>query len=77
MKIRAFVATGLALFAALYVLGHCTGCGSVMPAVAEGTYLGQQAKCVSDHKPDKVKIDACRDAVRARWADAGTQEAGQ
>lgn len=49
------------------------GCGGVAAMEAEATYLGQQTKCVNDYRPNKAAIDACRDAVKARW-DAGADK---
>lgn len=72
MNIRIFVATGVALFAALFIIGHCTACFPADKQVeAAGGYEAQQLACV-DRFGTKPEIDACRDKVKAAWAtDAG------
>lgn len=69
--IRRFVATGLALFAALWIAAHCQACGALKSSEAEATFLGQQVACIDKYET-KADIDRCRRRVQAAWAgDAG------
>jgi hypothetical protein len=81
MNISTFVATGLALFAVLFFLGHCLGCGETQlkSEAADFGYKAQQSACVQRYRP-KADIDACRDRVKKDWTvpkDAGPPEAGR
>ncbi len=73
--IRQFVAIGLALIGALFVIGKCTACAELTPSqkstAAAALYEEQQRACV-DQYADTAHIDACRAKVKAAWAtDAG------
>lgn len=77
MSLRKFIATGLAVFAALYVVARCTvGCIGLDPVLspqeqANISYKAQQAACV-DQYADRPSIDKCRKRVQDAWAaDAG------
>jgi len=78
---RKLIAYGLALFAALFVIGAIHGCAlvdAVSPQEAANlSYKAQQSACV-DQYTDRASIDKCRDRVKAAWTvDAGVPEAGR
>lgn len=63
--IRQFVATGLALFALLYVIGHCSGCAQLPGDEASDAELAYRAKllrCV-DKAKTLPESKACRKSV--------------
>ncbi len=75
MNLRKFIATALAVFAALYVVAHCHGCSPAemkRDAAASG-YEAQQMRCVEQYA-HKADIDRCRMKVKLAWAtvDAGS-----
>lgn len=76
MNLRKFIATALAVFAALWFFGHCTACltDQAKKDVAQDVYAAQQAACI-DQYADKPSIDKCRDRVKKAWlaTDAGTR----
>lgn len=75
LAIRQFVAIALACFAALFVIGHCTGCfAEVKQVLAADSYEAQQMRCVEQYA-HKADIDRCRAKVQLAWlvGDAGTE----
>ncbi len=74
IAIRQFVAVGLALFAVLFVVGHCSGCGAspeAKAAAADAAYRADMLACVA--KATTLEdSQTCRANVRAQWrVDAG------
>lgn len=64
-----FLACALALFAVLFLVGHCVGCA----ASAEATYTAEHLRCV-DKSATLAESRACRAGVDMRWGivrDAG------
>jgi len=78
VPIRAFVASGLVLFAFLYVAACLHGCARPMTpqekaVVAESTYAAELLKCVDDSST-LAESKICRSNVRARWdVDGGAR----
>ncbi len=62
-NIRAFIATGLALFALLFVVGHCTACA---PATKSATYQGELVLC-NQQAPTLLESVRCENEVRSRY----------
>lgn len=83
LAIRQFVAIGLALLAALFVIGHCTGCltpkqaGDVTQAgcqIVEAFEGGQVVDSICASAPELAQIaTAALDARSAERADAGAR----
>ena len=78
IAIRQFVAWGLAVFAALWVVGHCQACSAPMTPqekalVASQTFGAEMLACVE--KSDTIEASrACRADVRRRWGvDGGSR----
>lgn len=76
VALRQFCAVSLALFAALFVVGHCAGCGpsqSAKEAAAEVTYAAELLACV-DRSATIEESLICRRGVRAKWhVDGGVR----
>ena len=72
LAIRQFVAVSLALFAALYVLGHCVGCGLPGDSTAdtELAYRAALLRCV-DKARTLAESKACRRGVDAEFLTDG------
>jgi hypothetical protein len=72
IAIRQFVASALALFALLFVLGHCVGCfEEPLQIAAASGYAAQQMRCVEQYAK-KADIDRCRNRVKLAWmVDSG------
>ena len=69
IAVRQFVATGLVLFAAMCVVGHCSGCSpspEAQSAAADAAYALEHQRCVAQHETN-AEIDDCRARVRERW----------
>ncbi len=62
IAIRQFVASGLVLFALLFVVGHCSGCNRLTPA--------EQAQVASDG----VKLSMC--GAKAHMCKLATGDGG-
>ncbi len=65
--VRKFVATGLALFAALFVVRHCTGCAANLARPA--AYGAELEECNRTAQSCDESI-ACENLVRARYGRA-------
>ncbi len=78
MTLRQFVAYGLALFAALFVLGALHGCAFLhdQATQAEAAYTAEQLACV-DRAATLDESRECRRKVRERWGIAETQTSKQ
>jgi hypothetical protein len=71
MKLRKFIATSLAVFAALCVAGHLVGCSEPLTTqqkeIAAGhSYGGDLLACVDD-AGTRGDSQACREKVRQKW----------
>lgn len=75
IAIRQFVATGLVLVAALFVIAHCAGCfPELKQDIAAASYEAQQMRCVEQYA-NRADIDRCRAKVKLAWlvGDAGAE----
>jgi len=59
IAIRQFVAVSLAVFAVLFVVGHCAGCRANDPSDEELAYRGALLRCV-DKATTLAESKACR-----------------